>query len=100
MFIGVLYMEIHMPGVTCLKGKRRIVQSIKANIRNKFNASVSEVDFQDKWQRAAIGVAIAGGERAHIEVELHKALSFVENRDDLEVTTRNIEFHGQSAEMY
>ena len=92
MLVGVMYVEMHLPSVTSLKGKRQIVQSIKAGIRNKFNVSISEVDYQDLWQRCALGVAGVSGERAPLDRDFQNILKFINSRHDLEVTQHNIEY--------
>jgi uncharacterized protein YlxP (DUF503 family) len=55
--VGLLTLEIYIPGVTSLKGKRGIVKPIVARLRKEFNVSVAEVDDQDHWGHAVIAVA-------------------------------------------
>jgi Uncharacterized protein conserved in bacteria len=62
MFVGVLQVELYIPGSGSLKAKRRVVRSLKDRIRANFNVSVSEVDAQDKWQRAVVGIACIGSD--------------------------------------
>ena len=57
MYIGVARFDLFIPASTSLKDKRQVVRSVTAMVRNKFNVAVAEVDFQDLWQRAAIGVS-------------------------------------------
>jgi uncharacterized protein len=92
MIAGVLYIEMHLPAVTNLKAKRQILSSLKAKLHNKFNISVSEVAFHDLWQRCALGVAAVAPDRAALEHILQRALAFVDNRDDLQVTGHRLEF--------
>lgn len=91
MYVGVLYVEMHLPGATSLKDKRQIVQSVKMKLRSKFNVSASEVDFQDLWQRAGMGVAAVSGDRANLEHTLHHILEIIESRDGLEVARHTLE---------
>jgi uncharacterized protein YlxP (DUF503 family) len=56
-FVAILTVELHFPEASSLKGKRHYVRSIKDNLRNKFGASVAEVDHHDLWQRATVTVA-------------------------------------------
>ena len=49
--------DLFIPASTSLKDKRQVVRSVTATVRNKFNVAVAEVDFQDLWQRSAIGVS-------------------------------------------
>ena len=57
MYIGVARFDLFIPASTSLKDKRQVVRSVTATVRNKFNVAVAEVDFQDLWQRSAIGVS-------------------------------------------
>jgi uncharacterized protein len=55
MVIGLLRVELHIPGARSLKEKRMVLRSIKDRLK-KFNVAVSEVEHQDLWQRAELGV--------------------------------------------
>ena len=57
MIVGVSTIEIYIPQSTSLKEKRKILNGIKSRIKNKFNVSISEVGYIDKWQRALLGVS-------------------------------------------
>lgn len=57
MYIGVARFDLFIPASTSLKDKRQVVRSVTATVRSRFNVAVAEVDFQDLWQRAAIGVS-------------------------------------------
>ncbi|HVM13997.1 MAG TPA: DUF503 domain-containing protein [Egibacteraceae bacterium] len=61
MFAVVMTVELHVPASGSLKAKRGVVKSIAARLRNDLKVSVAEVDHQDLWQRATLGVAIAAG---------------------------------------
>jgi uncharacterized protein YlxP (DUF503 family) len=63
-YVGILSVELHFPEVGSLKGKRKHVKSAKAQLQNRFGASVAEVDHHELWQRAALTVAcVARGYR-------------------------------------
>lgn len=57
MNIGILQLELEIPGSVSLKEKRGIVKSLKERIRHRFNVSASEVDLHDVWNRAMLGIA-------------------------------------------
>lgn len=78
-------LELHIPASDSLKAKRSVVNRVKERIRSRFNASVAEVDHQELWQRAAIGVAIVGEERGVVDRVLHDILACVESEDRLSV---------------
>jgi uncharacterized protein YlxP (DUF503 family) len=56
-FVAILTVELHFPEASSLKGKRHFVRSAKDNLRNRFGASVAEVDHQELWQRSTLTVA-------------------------------------------
>ena len=56
-YVGILSVELHFPENGSLKGKRKYVKSAKAQLHQRFGASVAEVDHHDLWQRAALTVA-------------------------------------------
>ena len=56
-YVAILTAELHFPDTHSLKGKRHFVRSAKDNLRNRFGASVAEVDHHDLWQRATLTVA-------------------------------------------
>ena len=56
-YVAILSVELHFPEAGSLKGKRKHVKSAKAQLQNRFGASVAEVDHHDLWQRCALTVA-------------------------------------------
>jgi uncharacterized protein len=53
-YVGILSVELRFPEAGSLKGKRKYVKSAKAQLQNRFGASVAEVDHHDLWQRARL----------------------------------------------
>jgi len=80
MLVGSLQVELYIPGTQSLKEKRFILKSIITRLRNTFNVSVAEVDYQDKWQRACIGVAAVSNSRRLIDSVFTKIISTI-NKD-------------------
>ena len=56
-FVAVLAVELHFPEAGSLKGKRKYVLSAKAQLANRFGASVAEVGYHELWQRCALTAA-------------------------------------------
>jgi uncharacterized protein YlxP (DUF503 family) len=77
MFVGVVRIELHLPGSTSLKDKRSVIRSLKDRIRERVQASVAEVDHQDLWQRAALGVAVVSGEARQVDERLQSVRELV-----------------------
>ena len=61
MIAALVVIELHIPMAGSLKGKRSVVKSMIAALRNDLGVSVAEIGHQDLWQRARLGVAIAAG---------------------------------------
>jgi uncharacterized protein YlxP (DUF503 family) len=53
-FVGILSVELHFPQAGSLKGKRKELLSVKAQLQRRFGASVAEVDYHDLWQRSRL----------------------------------------------
>jgi uncharacterized protein YlxP (DUF503 family) len=67
MFVGTARAEFHIPGASSLKAKRSVVQGLKQRIATRYAVSVAEVDHQDLWQRAALGVAVISGDKHQVD---------------------------------
>lgn len=88
---GIMRIDLRLPGNRSLKGKRRIMQRLKAALR-KFNLSVAELDCQDIHQRSIIGVAGVSASRDVLESELRKVIQILDAQEDCQVVDREIEF--------
>jgi uncharacterized protein len=63
-YVGILSAELHFPDNHSLKGKRKELLSVKAQLHRRFGASVAEVDHHDVWQRARLTLScVARGHR-------------------------------------
>lgn len=81
--------ELHIPAAGSLKGKRAVIRSLIAAWRNELNVSVAEVGYQDLWQRAQLGVAIAAGS----EIGARKVAQQVEKIVWREPRVEMVSFH-------
>jgi uncharacterized protein YlxP (DUF503 family) len=66
-FVAILTAELHFPEAGSLKGKRSYVKSAKAQLENRFGASVAEVDHHELWQRCALTAAFVCREAREAE---------------------------------
>ncbi len=81
-----------MPDNLSLKGKRQVVKSLTARLKNKFNISVAEVEDNDIWQLATIGICFVSNEQRFTNEVLSKAVEMVvENQGDYEMLDYEIE---------
>jgi uncharacterized protein len=60
-YVAVLVIHLHFPDAGSLKGKRRELSSIKAQLHGRLGAAVAETDHQDLWQRATLTASLTGG---------------------------------------
>jgi hypothetical protein len=70
--------ELHLPDVESLKGKRHVLKGLKQRVRARFEVSVAEVDHHDMWQRATLAVAYVSHDSRHANEVVSKALDFIE----------------------
>ena len=74
-------MELHFPEAGSLKGKRKHVKSAKAQLQNRFGASVAEVDHHDLWQRARLTLACAARDHGEAERLLEEAVRYLNGQE-------------------
>ena len=67
MVVGLLQLEVHLPRAQSLKDKRSVLKSLRDQLRGKFNVAVAELDANEKWQRATVGISTLGEDRAYVE---------------------------------
>jgi uncharacterized protein YlxP (DUF503 family) len=91
--LGLLTVELHLDGSRSLKDRRSIMNSLKERLRNRFNVSVAEADFGEKWQRAGLIISAAGTSPALVEETLRNTLAFIENDQRLLVIDPQIRFY-------
>ena len=92
MIIGVLTLQLYLGEANSLKDKRRILKSIIDRIKNRFNVSVAEVDQQDLWQNATIGISMVSCEQAHVSKVLAAIVRFVEAQGTVLITHYQTEY--------
>jgi uncharacterized protein len=83
--------ELHLPDVDSLKGKRHVLRGLKERVRNRFEVAVAEVDHHDMWQRATLAVACVSHDSRHANEVVSKALDFIENLVDGNVIDTSVE---------
>ena len=92
MNVGVSEIELRLPENMSLKGKRQVLKSITTRVRNKFNVSIAEVDDQDLWQLAALGICCVSNNKRYTNEVLSKVVDFiVSSRFEVELVDYNIE---------
>jgi uncharacterized protein len=82
----VVQLELHIPTSRSLKEKRAVLRPIVEGLRHRFQISVAEVDYQDKWQRALIGLAVVSHSYSHAVEVVDNVERWVWSKPDVEVT--------------
>jgi uncharacterized protein len=80
-YVGILSVELHFPEAGSLKGKRKYVKSAKAQLQNRFGASVAEVDHHELWQRARLTLSCVTREYREAEQLLDEAERYLSGQE-------------------
>ncbi len=91
MVIGVCQLELLLHDNFSLKGKRQALRSILQRARKKFNISIAEVEGQDLWQKAVLGICAVGNDRQFVNSTLDRVINFIENTQLTDVADSQIE---------
>ena len=92
MNVGVCKIKLRIPENMSLKDKRRVLKSIITQLKNRFNVSVAEVDDQQLWQMATLGVCCLSNDSRYTNEVLSKVVNFIANgRFDVEMLDYKIE---------
>ena len=83
--------DVHLPGIDSLKGKRQVLKSLKDRLRSRFEVAVAEVDHHDAWQRATLAVACVSHDARHANAVVSKAMDFIEAEIDGNVLDSSVE---------
>ena len=93
MVVGVCTIDLHLPGIGSLKGKRQILLSLKDRIKKAHNVSIAEVDANDLWQRAVLGVACVANEGRHVNQVLDSVLNEIRANPSVELVQQHTELY-------
>jgi uncharacterized protein len=72
-YVGILSAELHFPEAGSLKGKRKYVKSAKAQLQQRFGASVAEVDHHELWQRSRLTLSCVARDQRELQELLDAA---------------------------
>ena len=79
-FVCLLEIHLHFPDNGSLKGKRKEVQGLKAQLQRRFGAAVSETDHHDLWQRSTLTAALVGRTPSVVDDAAAKLERYVESQ--------------------
>jgi uncharacterized protein YlxP (DUF503 family) len=75
--VGVARVVVHIPASRSLKDKRQVVKSVLARVQREFQIAAAEVEQQDRWQLAVLGLASVSTDSRHCDEVLARAVSFI-----------------------
>ena len=89
--VGLCTIELFIPESQSLKDKRQVLLSLKDRLRDKFNLSVAEVDGQDLWQKAVLGLACVANEGRYANQVCEQALNLIRSVPAVEIVQSRVE---------
>jgi uncharacterized protein YlxP (DUF503 family) len=92
MHVGICKIRLRIPENGSLKDKRRVLKSITSRVTGKFNVSVAEIEDNDNWQIATLGVSCVSNDKRHANEILSKVADYISDaRFDAEILDYNTE---------
>ncbi len=79
MVVGTAKISFYIQDNHSLKEKRKIIKSVVAKVHQRFNASIAEVESNDKWQMIGLGISVVGNDRRFVNSALDKILAYVDS---------------------
>lgn len=77
MSVGIVSVRLRLAENHSLKGKRQVVKSITSRVRNRFNVSIAEMEDQDQWQVATLGIACIANDGQQVNRVLSQVVDFI-----------------------
>ena len=92
MTIGLLTLDLLISGSRSLKDKRRVLKSLKEQLRNRYNCSIAEVGgAKDHWSRAQLAACVVGDDSRFVNTQLNEIARFAANKGGAELVDYHIE---------
>jgi uncharacterized protein YlxP (DUF503 family) len=81
MHAAALRVELRIPDAHSLKEKRGKLKPVIAELKRQYGVSVAEVDHQDLWQRATLGIAVVAPQAGQLHRLAHSLEKYFEQLD-------------------
>ena len=92
MHVAAMRVELRIRDAHSLKEKRRVVKSLLAELGRAHPVAIAEVDHQDLWNRASVGIAAVSSTPGQVERMLHAAEKDIDGFDGVEVIAASTSF--------
>jgi uncharacterized protein YlxP (DUF503 family) len=89
--VGILQFSLLIRGARNLKDKRRVVKSIKDRLGHHYNISIAEVDDQEVYNHAVLGIAMTGSDSSYVKSSLRKILDQLRVHPEAELLDHTLE---------
>jgi uncharacterized protein YlxP (DUF503 family) len=93
MIVGVLTLEFFLEYSHSLKEKRRFINSFTDRVQHRYNVSISEVGFQESWQRTKIAVAAVNSQQSIVQQVLERILEEAHNYSEATLSDHQLTFY-------
>lgn len=90
--VGLLTLDIQLPYAHSLKEKRAILQKIRDRLRARHNVAIAELDHQDSWQHATLGVVSISNSQPLLESMFRDVLAESEKILGQDVASHSVDF--------
>lgn len=92
MVVGILRIELYMEGNRSLKDKRQTLKSLIHRAKSRYNnISIAEVDSNDLWQKATIGICFISNEKRHVNSLLDQVADFIDSTGIVQMGNKEME---------
>ncbi|WP_455197067.1 DUF503 domain-containing protein [Kaarinaea lacus] len=91
-YIVLISFDVLIEGASSLKVKRGVINRIKDRIRSRFNASVAEIGYLDKWQRAYMGVTMISNEKRKLQKDVDTLHAMLASFTDMAINDFSVEW--------
>lgn len=92
MIIGVIRCELLIYDSQSLKQKRSVLKSILTRLKQNYNITVSEISYQDTWQRTELAIVSVASAKLPVERELQRVLQYIDSIPEIERTITKTEW--------
>jgi len=79
-YVAVLVIDVHFPDAGSLKGKRKELSSLKAQLQTRLGVAVAETGHQDLWQRSTLTASLVSGDMATLQSAVERVERWLEER--------------------
>lgn len=86
MYVCIIWFDLYLTGhPNSLKGKRRVIRSLKEKLISKYKVSVAEVGEKNLWQRSELGISFVCSQRKQAERAISNLVKFVDAESEVEI---------------